>query len=1021
MLMLFTRYAFVFFLLMFSAVVFSQQEKQYAFTHFNTANGLVSNSVFDVLQDKQGYIWLATVDGLQRYDGNRFITFRHSNTDPNTILGNFITQLTEDKDGNLWIYDGSKIGFFDTKTFNFKTVNIEGEDAVNPYDILFYGKAANGYVALFVQNKGIFIYDPALKIFKLNIAFKLAEKKRVYSVQSIDSGRSYWISSYGGLIIYNTETGNLNYRGHNPDNNIYINNIGKDTSIPFFYSTVNDTLWYGDWPLAPYAPFIHKLNLKTGENKTYSVSKQFHFGYVEIAGALFQQNRRKWFYGRSFIGEYTNNDSVPFQLIPNGYTGEQSISFDRVYNMKEDRQHNIWVATDNGVYVFNPDMQFFNNYKSKRTTDKQATYASTDNACQLKNGNVFITTWGSGLYYYDNKFNVLPLPRGLQELSKTYMMWCVHEHSKSGLIWMGMQFGEMAVYDFAKDKLEIFKDPAFNGKTIRQMTEDAYGNLWFGLQSGGIVKWDMQAAQGDIHKGYKIIKERGPYYIQKIYTGKDGAIWAGYLNGGLDKYDAATNKLIAHYTKNSTSSGLWDNSVNDVYQYNDSIVLIADEALDILNIKTNKITHISTENGLPSNTVLSVEADNKGILWLGMANLLCRFDLQKKIFSTFDRRDGISYDLFNAAGDYKMKDGRLIYLTDKNFVVFKPEAVSATPKPNNVAITSFTLENKALLVDSLNKFSTIDLKYNNTSVSIEFNALNYTPQNKLHYYYMLDGLDKDWALSSNLNEAVYNYLPAGNYTFKVKAKNSEGKESRITELHLRVIPPFWQTWWFLGLLVLTVIAIFYLFDRERIRKLQALQKMRTQIAGNLHENVNATLNNINLLSEMAKIKAGKDVERSKEYIDQITEKSRRMIDVMDDMLWSLKPENDSMEKTVLRMQEYAEGLQHTYATKIKMNVDEKIKAIKPDMKTRHEIFFIFKEVITSLSKQANGTESLVDVDLLNEKLLLKIQNSDINFITGTETAMIRKEILQHAQSINAELDIQNDSKGVSVILLVSVK
>ncbi|HVX26294.1 MAG TPA: two-component regulator propeller domain-containing protein [Parafilimonas sp.] len=1003
------------------AAVFSQQQRQYAFTHFNTANGLVANTVFDVVQDKQGYIWLATVDGLQRYDGNKFLTFRRSSVERNSITGDFLTQLTEDKDGNLWVYDGAKIGYFNTKTFAFTLVPIENEDPANPYDVRFYGNAANGYITLYIQDKGFFTYNPAKKIFEQKIAFKFG-KRRLYNIADINNGAEYWMGGYGGLVIYNTKTNNLNYRGHNPDNNPIVNYLKNDTVTTDLYTSNNNNIWFGTWPPVAYAPFINSLNLKTGERKLYKIGTYLPVqGYFEIGGALFQQNGRKWFYGRSFIAEFTGNDSLPFQFIQNGYTGEQSISFDRVFKMIEDRQHNVWIATDNGVYVFNPDMQVFNSYKLQRVKE-QPTEGGVTNICELKNGNVLITTWGRGLYYYDNKFNALPLPRGMQELTRSYMMWCVHQHSKTGVIWFGMQAGEMAVYDPATHKLQIFANPIFNGKTIRQITEDAYGNLWFGLQSGGIVKWNMKAANNDCTKGYETIQQGRPYYVQEMCTGTDGAIWVAYLNDGLYKYDPITNKLLAHYAKSSMhNNGLWSNSVNDVYFYNDSLLLIADGALDLLNVTTNKIIHISTENGLPSNTVLSVEADDQGILWLGMANQLCRFDLQRKIFSTFDRRDGISYDLFNVAGDYKMRDGRMVYLTDKNFVVFKPKAISDMVKSTNVVITSFTLENKALPVDSLNKFQTIDLKYNNTSVSIEFSALNYTPQNKLHYYYMLDGLDKSWILSSNLNEAVYNYLPSGDYTFKVKAENAEGKESNITELHLRVIPPFWQTWWFLGLLALAVIAIFYLFDRERIRKLQALQKMRTQIAGDLHENVNATLNNINLLSEMAKIKAGKDVERSKEYIDQITDKSRRMIDVMDDMLWSLKPENDSMEKTVLRMQEYAEGLQRTHETKIKMNVDEKVKAIKPDMKTRHEIFFIFKEVITALSKQAKGTESLIDIDLIDGKLLLKIQNTGIHFITGTDTALVRKEILQHAQSINAELDIQNDSKGVSVILLIAVK
>lgn len=1001
-------------------LVFSQQERQYAFTHFSTANGLVSNSVFNIVQDKQGYIWLATVDGLQRYDGNRFLTFRHSSANPHSIPADYIVQLTMDKEGNLWLYAGQKIGFFDTKKFSFTAVPIEGEDASHPFDIRFYGNAANGYMALYAHDKGIFIYDPDSETFKQKISFKLSEKQHLYEIESVDSGHNFWIAAYGGLLVYNDETGNLNYRGHNPDSNLFINHLKNDTTITSFYGYKNDTLWYSSWPMVAYAPFIHTFNLKTGEKKSYSISKLFNYGYVEIGGALFQANGRKWFYGRSFIAEYTGNDKVPFLLIPNEYRGEQSITFDHVYQMIEDRQHNIWIATDNGVFLFNPDMQVFNNYNLRRGPGKEAIYAGVTNACELKNGNVFITTWGKGLFYYDNKFNALALPPGLQELARPYMIWCIQEHSKTGLIWMGMQGGGLSVYDPVKKKLAIMNDSIFRRSTIRQVTEDSFGNLWFGLQNGGVVKWDMQAANGDVHKGFEIIKARGSYYIQKMYTGRDGAVWVCTLNDGLYKYDPVTNKMLAHYTKNNLNDeGLWSNSVNDVYAYNDSILLIADEGLDILNTKTKRITHISTENGLPSNTVLSVEADKEGILWLGMANQLCRFDLQKKIFSTFDRRDGISHDLFNPAADYKMSDGRLVYLTDKNFIAFNPASVTATTVSGDVAITNFNLGNTSLPVDSLTKFQTIDLKYENTSVSIEFSALNYTPQNKLHYYYMLEGIDKDWKATTNLNEAVYNYLPAGDYTFKVKAENTEGQQSAVTTLQLRVVPPFWKTWWFFGFFILLALAAFYWVDRERINKIQALHKVRTQIARNLHKDINTTLNHINLLSEMAKIKADSDVERSKDYIEQISDKSRTMIDSMDDILWTLNPLNDSMEKTILRMKEYAEAMQNTYPTDVIMEVDEKIKQLKLDMKVRHEIFFIFKKMLHDIAMHANNSESIINIDHAGKKLLMKIQNNEVK-LSGIDAEQAMKEISQRAEQINAELDIQNDSKGISLILAVGV-
>jgi len=174
-----------------------------------------------------------------------------------------------------------------------------------------------------------------------------------------------------------------------------------------------------------------------------------------------------------------------------------------------------------------------------------------------------------------------------------------------------------------------------------------------------------------------------------------------------------------------------------------------------------------------------------------------------------------------------------------------------------------------------------------------------------------------------------------------------------------------------------------------------------------------------LLSEMAKIKADKDVERSKEYITQISDKSRSMIDSMDDILWTLNPQNDSMEKTILRMKEFAEAMQNTFTTQVQMEVDEKVKHLKLDMKVRHEMFLIFKQMLSAIAEQSNHSISIINIDYSGKKLLLKIQNSEVK-LPGAVAEQTIKEITQRAETINAEPDIQNDSKGISLILLVSL-
>ncbi|HYK45584.1 MAG TPA: two-component regulator propeller domain-containing protein [Parafilimonas sp.] len=1001
--------------------LFSQQPKQYSFVHFSTSNGLVTNTVNYATQDANGYMWFATIDGLQRYDGNNFLTFRKQSSNPNSLPADNIVQVFTDKKQNLWVWSGTTVGIFNTSTFTFTPVPVENETKKDPFTIVFLGQADNGYAAIYVDKKGIYNYDPVKKMFISKGFFQLPKGWGIADIRSFSDDGKYFFACTGGVAIFDSKTGHLNYRGHNQDNNRYIQLLQNDSSIIKVYFIEGNKLWFGSWPMVAYAPFITSVDAATGERKQFSVTREFDLGYTESRGGLLQRNGRIWFCGRTYVVEFTGTGDKRFNLIQSPAHDEQSIRFDQAQTMYEDKEHNIWICTDNGVYLFNPDAQTFHNYNVSRP-GAEGTETPTITASQLNDGRILIGTWGGGLYLYDSSFDPLPLPASLKALSSYYSVWSIHQHSKTGLIWMGMMNGELVVYDPVKNKAQMFRQKIFEGSTIRTIAEDKQGSLWFGSQGGAVIKWDIHLAENNVQQGYRVVKPKGGGYMQKLFADRQGFIWAGSVASGIYKYEPSTNKEVEHLTKEGPlEKQLAANSIADIFQYNDSLLLIATGAVNLYNLKTRTISHFSTEDGLPSNTINSFAVDDKGGFWMGMAHGLCRVKLDKLIFSTYDRRDGIAHDLFNPSGVCKLRDGRLVYTTDKNFLVFDPRAFISAPVPPVPLITDFKLANKRLLVDSLFQLKRISLGYANTSIVIEFNSLNYTKQNKIHYAYKLEGLDKDWQSANELNQAIYNYLMPGNYTFKVRAENNDGSTSAERILKIDVMPPFWQAWWFLGLLALAVIAVFYIVDNERVKKLKALQNVRTQIAHNLHQDVNTTLSNISLLSEMAKIKVDKDTQRSKEYIDQISDKSKKMTDSLSDMLWTLDPSNDNMQKTILRMKETAEAFQSTHNTDIKLAVDDKVKTLKLNMKTRHELFFIFKEALRNISAHANGSPSLVDIDLSGGKLLMKIQNADASVNSASlEFEQSKKDMFKRAKSMKAEFDLLTDKKGVSLVLVVPI-
>jgi len=322
-------------------------------------------------------------------------------------------------------------------------------------------------------------------------------------------------------------------------------------------------------------------------------------------------------------------------------------------------------------------------------------------------------------------------------------------------------------------------------------------------------------------------------------------------------------------------------------------------------------------------------------------------------------------------------------------------------------------------VDSLLKEKEITLPYFNNTFTVDLTTFSY--HNDFAVMYMLEGVDEKW-IFSNTQKVTYHRLPPGKYIFKAKSVSATGDESdTITTVIIDIVPPFWKTWWFYGLLIISGLLIFYLADRERLLRLKATQKLRTDIALSLHHDVNTALNNINLMSEMARMKADKEIARSKELIGQISEKSNDMIIAMDDMLWVIDPANDSMEKTILRMNEFIDALRNRHEADIVITIDEKVKHLKPDMKLRHGFFIIFKAALRCLVQYSGAKQTLVNIGLQKTMLSLTMKSSAA--IDPRETNIKRHldEMKTHAGSIHAELDIQNDKTACNIILIIPVK
>jgi signal transduction histidine kinase len=412
-----------------------------------------------------------------------------------------------------------------------------------------------------------------------------------------------------------------------------------------------------------------------------------------------------------------------------------------------------------------------------------------------------------------------------------------------------------------------------------------------------------------------------------------------------------------------------------------------------------------------------MEKDKKGYLWVSMTSGIFRLNPKNEIFIHFDRVDGIANDHFIFAASYTLPDGRILFGADNQFVVFDPLRVQINNPAPSITITGINVMNRPLSVDSLMKRKRIDLGPMNNSLAIEFSGLRYNGTYIIQY--KLEGLEKEWQRAENISKAVYSHLPSGTYTLMLRSEDAEGNPSeKITKLEIKVNPPFWKTWWFLGLLLLVTIVVLYLLDKLRMQKLRATEGIRTRIATSLTEDLSNSLSSINISSELAKRKIDTDTGRTKEYINQISDTSNRMVNAMSDMVWSITPRTDTMVDLVDRMKIFAAEMENLYNTDIVFAIDKAVEEMKTDMETRYELLSVFKEALVNAGRHSDCRHIQVTLRYKNSKLIMLIEDDGKGFDNDAK-ALSRgiSDMRRRAAAINASFYIESNINTGTVVKL----
>jgi ligand-binding sensor domain-containing protein/two-component sensor histidine kinase len=1003
-------------------------QQGFTFTHFATEDGLglSSNAVTALHQDEKGFIWVGTANGLQRFDGSKFVHFGISNGDPMPFSE--VSQIIPYEKNQLLLNFGAlhQLGIFSSTNFFYKRIDIRTTRPLSPQADFYAWKDSRGEIYLNVFRYGILRLDKKQNAFVDDplLVFPAGYSPSPDGIFEDVAKQQVWFACNKGLCIYDRNSRQMWWRNFNPRQlPILKNELVQDRPSEIFIDKWR-RIWVFGWPQSLGGGQVKFCLDSTGSTYLRKDTVGLNSGpkgYAEYHDFLDTKHSGLWIYGMGALFNWDENSQrFHYTKSVDGSTNN-SIDYDVIYDLLEDRDGNIWLATDRGLY--------FTSYGSGTYAvinylfDESKVKNNITDVMEMPDGELWFTSWERGVVALDAQFREKEIavyrqgpPDGWPALQKSSvrLTWSLTYEKKSGKVWVGCNHGVLLKYDPLAKKTEYLLPAETGGSTIRYLVEDAQGQIWLGTQSGKIIKWDGRR--------FTVVYDIGTI-IYKLFFDRQGTLWVATQERGLLQLDPATGRLLHEYTAGNGANSLYSNTGQDIEQLNDSIIVYGAGALNFINRKRHTVKLVRMEDGLPSNSVRRLRMDGDGFLWIITANGLSRFNPFNGRITTYGRQDGITLAGKTVYADFRSSTNYIVFAGGNALMMFKPSLFVTSKAPPDVAITDFKVFNTFIPVDSLMQLPKVTLQADLNSFGIYFSSLSYQQRDRLAYYFKMEGIDKEWQVADRIFFQNYSLLPPGDYVFKVYAENVEGIRSlNTTELPITIKPPFYRTKWFISTIIFLLLLFIYFLHRERVNKLLAVEKIRNRVARDLHDDMGSTLSTINILSAMAKSKMNSDPVKTAGYISKISDNSQRMMEAMDDIVWSIKPSNDTMQRVTARMREFATNVLEAKDILLHFVVEEDVFDVRLNMEARRDFFLVFKEALNNAAKYSRATEVWVSVAMYNRQLSFAIKDNGVGFdVAKADGGNGLGNMQKRADNMNGKLRVKSvEGEGTEVWLVVPV-
>ena len=976
----------------------SQQEKPILNFH-QIQEGLRSNTITAINQDKDGYIWIGTNAGLHRYEGTTFHTYMESKKDSTSLLDDFILQIYKTHNGDLWIRTRKGISRYRRPTDSFSNFELPADTDIGfkPTNIT-EGKKDKLWL---IGEGGLFYFDHETQ------KFYLKRKFETNNLTSIEAGYEHelWIATDNqGLIKFNTATNRIEQTySHDPGDPHSI----ASNKINVLEKDLDGNLWIGTDDAG-----LDRMNMRDGEvvfsHYRYEPENPYSLGNDDIFNLYTDPTGKLWA-GNENGGLHLYNPQMDaFYRYQHDHTNPQTLSSNSITAMFKDRAGRLWVGTGiKGLNIADPFANKFEHYTSSVARDHWLTNDVIRDFFETENGNIWIATDGGGLNYFDRKNQTFRAYRhhsnDPSSLTSDFLLDI--DQDEKGNIWVGTWRGGINILtDKEQGKFISFKEmtgkdqyPIENVYDILFDSTNQY--IWIGASQEGLYRYDTENQNLQLFETASGNPTSiSSNLIQHLFEDSKGNLWISTLSGlnlltSENKRQGIFKRFM--YNENDTT-GIPHEEIIQVYEDSkNSIWIVTRDGLAKYMEEKGRFEIYNESDGLPTNEIRSVIEDRNGHLWIGSLKGISRFDPDTKTFRNYDKSDGLQGNEFSRHTVHRLTSGELLFGGMAGFNLFDPNKIQDVPYKPPVYLSNFKLYNKSVhfndpdspLNQHISVTDTLILAHTDRVFTFEFVALNYTNPEQNEYAYKLEGFEANWNYVGNQQNATYTNLDPGEYTFRVKASNNDGIwNNKGVSLSLIINPPFWQTAWFYMFTALFVIGTVFAVYRARVRSIREHNKqLERQVADRTSElqdknrDLKATLHELELtrskLVEKARKAGMADVATGVIHnVGNILNSINVSVSIIDETLKDSRLENFKRANKMLA--DHLDDLEHFILSnpKGKKLLQYYLKVEKP-LEKEHEGIKIQKErlqekvnlIIEAIAAQQNFAKA----DVVKEKVDLR--------------------------------------------------